>query len=64
MTNFSIQPGQYIKPSQIWGLGSLIGERQTTIVTDSDYNDLEAVQDTVMASFVVEPSEGTGSAEK
>lgn len=59
MTNFSIQPGQFIKPSQIWGLGSLIGERQTTIVFDSDYSDLQAVQDTVMASFESEPPDRT-----
>lgn len=39
------------KPSRIWGLGWIIGDRQKTIVQDSDYDDLEAIQNAIAESF-------------
>jgi hypothetical protein len=39
------------KPTRIWGLGPIIGDRQTTIVKDSDYDDLPQVMEAIRSSF-------------
>jgi len=59
---FSIGPGNPApRPSRVWGLGSIIGERQETIGAESDYEDMDEVAAAVEASFaqpsMIEPQD-------
>jgi len=56
--HFSIGPDSPApKSNQIWGLGSIIGERQKIIGDPSDYDDMDEVAEAVRASFEEESEE-------
>lgn len=59
---FSIGPGNPApKPSQTWGLGSIIGDRLETIGSESDYEDMDEVAAAIEESFaqptVIDPQD-------
>lgn len=52
MTSFHVDENNPLpKPTRVWGLGTVIGDRQKNVLYDVDYDDLEAVQKSVAEAF-------------
>jgi len=52
MTSFHVDENNPLpKPTRVWGLGTVIGDRQKNVLYDVDYDDWPAVMEAVRSAF-------------
>jgi hypothetical protein len=55
MTNFRVDADHpFPKPTRIWGLGKIVGDRKDADISESDYDDYQAVDATIIALFAMD----------